>query len=276
MNTYRSILLHVDASSRSAPRVRFAQQLARAHGADLTAMYAVTPLMTRHASAMALDAGLAALLMTTDQTLRERARAMVEKTAASQVPQPRWLAGDGLAEAVFWRAAFCADLMVLGQSVPADEDDGGVDSDFVQTVVIESGRPAMVLPYIGVPSEFGRTLLVAWKETREAARAVTAAIPFLQRAARVHVVSFGGEGGAAGTPSIDAYLRLHGVSVTLHHEAAEPPGDMGDCLLSRVTDLGADMMVMGCFGHSRAREWVLGGATRTVLKSMTVPVLMAH
>ena len=75
--------------------------------------------------------------------------------------------------------------------------------------------------------------------------------------------------------NLDGYLRLHGVAAQWHHRGEEP-AELGELLLSQAFDLGADLLVMGCYGHGRAREWMLGGVSRTVLRSMTLPVLMAH
>ena len=119
---------------------------------------------------------------------------------------------------------------------------------------------------------------MAWKNTREAAHAVSAALPFLCRSERVHVVAWRDvdEEGETNAPlDIEQYLRSHGVTATMHRHQ-DRPVEVGDALLSMVADVGADLLVMGCYGHSRAREWVLGGVTRTVLGAMTVPVLMAH
>ena len=153
-----------------------------------------------------------------------------------------------------------------------------VPPDFVASVLSASGRPAIVVPFVGWTGPVGDTIAIAWKETPEAARAVHAALPLLRRAAKVHVLSWGDEGGATiggHALDLDGYLQLHGVVATWHRGGPEP-GNIADLLLSRVSDLGADLLVMGCYGHGRAREWVLGGASRTVLQSMTLPVLMAH
>jgi nucleotide-binding universal stress UspA family protein len=107
---------------------------------------------------------------------------------------------------------------------------------------------------------------------------VTAALPFLQRAKHVHVLAWGD----AGDPAVgghrldlDGYLQLRGVTPTWHRGGKEPEA-LGELLLSRVFDLGADLLVMGCYGHGRAREWALGGVSRTLLRSMTLPLLLAH
>lgn len=91
------------------------------------------------------------------------------------------------------------------------------------------------------------------------------------------MISWAGEEPAIGGERLDlrGYLKLHGVEATWHREGEEPE-ELGQLLLSRTFDLEADLLVMGCYGHSRVREWLLGGTSRVVLQSMTLPVLMAH
>ena len=181
------------------------------------------------------------------------------------------------AERAFSRQARYADLMILGQHEPGKEAQANLPPDFVQWVLIESGRPALVIPYIGALAPVGRVAVVAWKNTREAAHAVGTSLAFLRRCERVHVVSWGEEDDVeeSGPLDIEGYLRMQGVVSTMHHNMARPVA-VGEALLSLVADTSADLLVMGCYGHSRAREWVLGGVTRSVLEAMTVPVLMSH
>ena len=107
--------------------------------------------------------------------------------------------------------------------------------------------------------------------------AVQTALPLLRQADRVTVLEWGARESDCRGAALDigAYLELQGVQARLDRQAAEP-AEVGELLLSRAADLGADLLVMGCYGHSRTREFVLGGATRTVLRSMTLPVLMCH
>jgi nucleotide-binding universal stress UspA family protein len=121
---------------------------------------------------------------------------------------------------------------------------------------------------------------VAWNAGREAARAVTDALPLLTRADAVHVVAFNPDKGGADhgdTPGADIglYLARHGVKVSVAQQQNEELA-VGEQILSRAADLSVDLIVMGAYGHSRVRELMLGGATRTLLDSMTVPVLMSH
>ena len=272
MSTLKSLLVHLDASPASATRLAVARQLAHSHHADLSVVYAVTPAVLRYPAAFTAEAGFGVAMGDFDDEMRQRARELYEVPAANGLPQGRWQETSGVAEVGTCQAALVHDLMVLGQATPPPLDAGGMASDFVQTVVMDSGRPALVVPYIGVPSEMGKRVMVAWKGTREAARAVTAALPFMKHASEVHVVTFGDEP----TAGVLAYLSSHGIHAQASMEPHEPEREVGDLLLSQATDLEADLLVMGCFGHSRAREWILGGATRTLLQSMTIPVLMAH
>ena len=124
--------------------------------------------------------------------------------------------------------------------------------------------------------DIGRVALLGWKPTREAAHALAGALPMLCKADKVHVAVWNeGEGTSDGREEITRYLRAHGIAADVHGYGPESR-DVGEYLLSLASDVGADLMVMGCYGHGRMREWVLGGATRSVLRSMTVPVLMAH
>jgi nucleotide-binding universal stress UspA family protein len=219
-------------------------------------------------------------LVALDEERRARTLQAFDEAMTSPGPLAAWAQANNDVPMIgaFAQQALFADLLILGQHQSDDEAGRTVPPDFVETVLAASGRPAVVLPYVGWAGPIGETVAIAWKETAEAARAVSAAMPFLQRAARVHVVIWGEPGEpAVGGQQLDlqGYLKLHGVAATWHHGGPEPAA-IGELLLSRACDLGADLLVMGCYGHTRAREWVLGGASRTILRSMTLPVLMAH
>jgi nucleotide-binding universal stress UspA family protein len=149
-----------------------------------------------------------------------------------------------------------------------------------ERVTLASGRPILVVPYAGHFATLGQRVLVGWDASREATRAVGDAMPLLAAAEQVTVLAIdpqAGPGGHGELPGADISLHLarHGVKAVIERTvSADVP--IGDVLLSRAADLGADLLVMGAYGHSRARELLLGGATRTVLGSMTLPVLMSH
>jgi nucleotide-binding universal stress UspA family protein len=171
-----------------------------------------------------------------------------------------------------------SDLVVVSQVDPEGESE--IAADFAERVVMESGRPVLVVPIYGTFSTVGRTAVVSWNGRREAARAAFDAVPILQGCDAVHVTwldpprSLEGPDSLPGAELATALSR-HGVKVTTQ---ARPTGGLkaGEALLSHASDVGADLLVMGAYGHSRTREYVFGGATRTIFDSMTLPVLMSH
>jgi nucleotide-binding universal stress UspA family protein len=279
MNSLRSILLHIDASPRSAVRLQLARELGLQHEAAVTALYAVTPSFLESSFTQAEgSAELLRILEQMDADRRAAAKARVDREQGVGAPAMTWadLGNEPVIEA-FAAQAFFSDLMVLGQHDPNDPLSAGVPADFVESVLMTSGKPALIVPYAGAFADAGREALIAWKPTREAARAVAAALPLLQRAHHVHVVGWTTDTAKRPQGRLDlaAYLRSHGVEAQFAHHSLAPV-EAGAGLLSLAADIGADLLVMGCYGHTRARELLLGGASRTILRSMTLPVLMAH
>jgi len=146
--------------------------------------------------------------------------------------------------------------------------------------LIGNGGPVLMTPYTGKDVKIAENVLVAWNCTREAARAVKDALPLLTRARKVTVMTIGprpadGESPDASAADVARFLSRHGIHAETVFDA-NVAIDAGEWLLSRASDLGAQLIVMGAYGHTRLRELILGGVTRTLLKEMTVPVLMSH
>lgn len=273
MSTLKAILIHADASPQCAVRLKLGEQLALAHGATAVALYGATSSMTRYPMALAAGADMAPLLAEVDQ--QRRAAARQAYAASVDATRVTWIEGSGqpVAEAV--QRALVSDLLLLGQRGADENRDIDVPADFVSSVIIDSGRPALVLPHIATAPVALQRVVIAWKPTRESARALTAALPLLQQATDVKLVAFDeGSEAADGSGPVE-YLRLHGVRASFQRETALEH-ELGAQLLSLAADERAELLVMGCYGHGRAREWALGGVTRTVLESMTLPVLMVH
>ena len=280
MSCLRSILLHVDASARSVKRTALARALAEQHDAAVTALYASTPTTLSFPLVAAQSAAeMLPMLQQLDIDYRDNAKALFDRSNAAAARPFMWreLSGEPIIPG-FARHALLADLLVLGQHDPSDPTTVGVPADFVESVLLASGRPALIVPYVDTGPAFGQDVLIAWKSTRESAHAVSAAIAFLRKAQCVHLVVEDGEPELVeeSTTAVEAFLRAHGVQTPIRRHGAPRTAAAGDGLLSLAADVGADLLVMGCYGHSRARELVLGGASRTVLHSMTLPVLMAH
>jgi len=274
MQTPKSILLHLDSSERTVERMKLARELAEAFDAQVTAQPCTISALMRYPFAMEAAAEAVAIMQEVDRAARDKMHAnFMANCGGSQ--RLHWAEPESDGPLGFSRHALYADLMVLGQRDRNDPMHGELPGDFLPSLLVQSGRPALVLPYAGPIGPVGRTVMVAWKETREAARAVTAALPWLRPATRVHAVAYG-EDAQTSLQSLQNYLRVQGVPNIELHSGGNDDEDAGNKLLSYSAHLGADLLVMGCYGHSRAREWVLGGATQSILQSMTLPVLMSH
>jgi nucleotide-binding universal stress UspA family protein len=176
--------------------------------------------------------------------------------------------------AMFGAMARHHDLSVVAQSEPGDE---GIESLTIQSALFDSGRPVLVVPYIQKEGIKLDRVMVCWDGSRSAARAVADALPLLRRAGQVDVVTVERKerrNDLRGA-QIAEHLARHKVKVDLKSVVA-PDSETASVILSQAADTDADLIVMGGYGHSRLREFVLGGATRDMLGAMTAPVLMAH
>lgn len=167
------------------------------------------------------------------------------------------------------------DLAIVGQAEP---DKNSVDEVIAESALFESGRPVIMVPYIQkTPLKLDRVML-CWDGSRAATRAIADAMPLLEHASQVEVVVVANDRGKQDEipgADIGQHLARHGLKVNVARFSAGGI-DVADALLSHAADSGADLIVMGGYGHSRLREFVLGGVTRSMLRSMTAPVLMSH
>lgn len=281
--SYKTVLVHVDKSRHAAERLRLATAIAREEGAHLIGAAATGVSRYIYQAGMLGDgAAYTAHLEAHMDVLREQGKECLksfeETVRLAEVRSYESRLVDDEAGAGISLQARYADLVVIGQT-DLDEPNPATMPDFPEYVVLNSGRPVLVVPYVGDFSTFGKRALIAWDASVSSTRAVTAAIPLLRRADVVDVVVFNADaqGDAHGEqPGADIalYLARQNVKVNVVHKHTNI--DIGNSLLSAATDLASDLIVMGCYGHSRFREILLGGVSRTVLESMTVPVLMAH
>ena len=175
----------------------------------------------------------------------------------------------------FSRIARRFDLAIVGQVEP---DVNSVEAAIAESTLFDSGRPIVIVPYIQKAPLTLERVMVCWDGSRAAARAIADAMPLLERAGSVQVVIVASERGKYDQiegADMGLHLARHGVKVEVTR-IARGKIDVADALLSHAADSGADFMVMGGYGHSRLREFVLGGVTRSMLHSMVVPTLMSH
>ncbi|HUJ98694.1 MAG TPA: universal stress protein [Stellaceae bacterium] len=280
----KDILLHVDEAGGHEARIALAVELARTNSAHLTGLFAIEPISF---SALAAPGGPDFAAAEAFQELQrqhgavraglgERLGAAFGDAARRAGITSEWRVVEEDAASAMALHARYADLAVVGQSDPENPPAG---EGVAEAVLLGSGRPVLAVPFIGAAA-IGKRALIAWNGSREAARAVNDALPLLVGAEQVTVLAINPARGIAGEgnlPAADMALHLarHGIKAEASYTHSEDVG-VGDVILSRAADLGADLIVMGGYGHSRAREFVLGGATRTLLHHMTVPVLLSH
>jgi nucleotide-binding universal stress UspA family protein len=176
---------------------------------------------------------------------------------------------------LFGRIARRFDLSIVAQAEP---DIPGPEDTIIESALFGSGRPCLVVPYIQKAGLKLDRIMVCWDGSRNSARAAADAMPFLLRAKVVEVVIVTGERGKSEElPGADIakHLARHGLNVEINHIVASDK-DVANTILSHAADADADFIVMGGYGHSRLREFVLGGATQGILASMTIPTLMSH
>ncbi|NYH14192.1 universal stress protein [Paraburkholderia bryophila] len=272
----RTLLVHLDDSTHSTARTEFALELARRYDAHLIGLYLVCQDLTRPIFLHGEGAWMGAHEAQRDNNLKDaQTRFLAAAERAGLGAEWRAPAGPVVETAVLH--ARHADLLILGQY---DERDNAayVAHQFVADVVMSSGRPAIVLPYAGKVRSFAQSVLIAWDGSRESARAMADALPVIRQAKFVTVVTVE-TGPASGTLAgidVAAWLERHDIQAgfaTAPKVAGVPTGAM---LLNMAADRHIDLLVMGAYGHARAHERLLGGVTRTLLESMTVPVLMSH
>ena len=275
--SYKTILVHIDPQRRCAVRIDFALRLAQQHQAHLVGVHAIAPF--EPPGYVLAEMGPAIIEAQKHAAAAEMVhceRDFNKLASAAGFTNIEWrTAVDDPVDALTLHARY-ADLVVIGQAEPSGGSN--VPVDFPERLVLAAGRPVLIVPSAGKFPTIGKRILIAWNPCREATRAVTDSIPLLQRAEKVHVMAvnpIAGEHGSVPGADIGLYLARHGVRVEVKTDQGAEI-DVGNELLSRAADLDADLIVMGGYGHSRLKEWVLGGATRTILESMTAPVLMSH
>ncbi|CAM3658040.1 UspA domain-containing protein [Bordetella sputigena] len=276
----KRIALHVEKDQACAGRTLTALALAQRFEAELLAIYvnytwAHYPYGESVIPSAAYEVMLQQLAQEHDKCHMEFERCVADTGIATQ-----WRNPGGRPDETLPLHARCADLLVLSQAHERDTD-SIVDPYMVENVIMNAGRPVLVVPYAGEYTRIGSRILVCWDGGREAARALADAAPFLASAEEVLVLTLDADSDAMRSREtvpgdLQAWFRAQGYGDPrmLTRETAEL--GHGNAILNAASDHSCDLIVMGLYGHSRMREWVLGGASRDMLNAMTVPVLFSH
>ena len=277
--SYRTIVVHADRAANAEARIALAAAIASREEAHLVG--AAMTGMPRSMLAGRSYEGSGVFLADYPRRAEERVELALEQFKAMadrlgvQTFEARSSNDDEYA-GLCMQARY-ADLVVLGQAAADDDNEGSLLPDLPDYVLLNCGRPVLLVPRTGRFPTIGKRVMVAWNGSVEAAKAVTAALPLLRGAEQVTLAVLGNSADTLGeSPGADIalYLARHCVNVEVlrRPEAADP----GKAILSLAADFNVDLLVMGAYGHSRFREMMLGGATRTILATATLPVLMAH
>jgi nucleotide-binding universal stress UspA family protein len=273
--TIKAILALADGGSGTETTLRTALLVARNFSAHLEVLHVradpetMVPIVGEGMSGAMVEQVMDAMVKSVE-TRAKSARELYQRTCGSAGAAVAWREVTGREPETVAAAARLVDLAVLGRPDSADEAPMAATLD---AALFDTGRPVLVAPPKPA-SAVGSRIAIAWNGSPQAARAVGSALPFLKQAQQVVILSGGGQDGPAPASGLASYLERHDVRAVI--ESFTFTGSVGKAILDNAGRLGADLIVMGAYGHSRLREMMLGGATREVLAGATVPVLMAH
>lgn len=266
-----SIMVSVDLGPAAADRVQLAASLARRLSAELIGVAA------RQVQPPAHSTSVYAALQVTDAELARaqedlsRARVIFDRNVEG-LTRNEWRSDVADPSTYLARQARAADVVVVGRWGTPDPEPGYLGV-LPGPFVVEAGRPVLVAPP-GIECLRTGRAVIAWKDTREARRAVLHALPFLQGSDQVLLVAVGPEAQDDGLDDVADYIGRHGLAVSTHREGGDDAG-AGEAILRFVAREDADLLVMGAYGHSRLHEWMFGGVTRDVLRNTPVCCLMS-
>jgi nucleotide-binding universal stress UspA family protein len=282
----RDLVVLLDGSARDETKLAVAVELARRNDAHLTGLCPLEMLLPADMSfALGGYPDLWALPEFARQIESQaKAKAAVIEAGFRELLRREAITGDWALEtgpliSAVTRRALAADLIIVGQADP-ENPLPPVARTLVEDVLMTAGRPLLIIPYAGQFATIGTNALVGWTPTRESARAVHDALPVLATGAKVLVLTVettrGGEIEPLPTADIAEHLARHALDVSAARTVVSDGLSPADALLDYASDIQADLLVVGGYGHSRTREMIMGGVTRDLLHHMTVPVLMSH
>jgi nucleotide-binding universal stress UspA family protein len=277
---FKSLLVHLDDTQACAARIDLAIAIARAHGAFLTGLYVAGDIsMPGFIEQQISEEALAEIRRAMSEWAEDPVADFREKTQKAGLSFDCRVDHGREADIPSIVAAHAryADLVVLGQVNPERLPLGG--RHLPEHVALDCGRPVLMVPYTSAATRVGEHVMIAWNGGREATRAVNDALPILEKAKSVSVLTVNPPVPAGYDREQSAGLGLHlaryGIKVEVQQVEAGVVS-IADTILSRLSDNKADLLVMGAYGHWRLRELVLGGVTQHVLRHTVVPVLMSH
>lgn len=273
--TYKHILVHLDSGAHAEARLDSALALAKQHGAFLRGLFAQPDRNATSVIARRSSDHLEQSATHSEEMFRDKLQGTGLQSHWHALAHGEY--NHVIRETIVWSRF--ADLTVLGQH-DRSAGDNAVPEEMNEQVVLNAGRPVLIIPFAGKFPVVGNRVCIAWNAEREAARALSDAMPILKAAKEVTVITVLTQASTATVADsnrigITDHLALHGVSAEQTHFTVSDIGAM-DALLARTMDAGADLLVMGAHGHYGFPFLHRGGGTRHVLRTCPVPLLLSH
>lgn len=272
--------IHLSNDKFCEKRIDAGILLAKEHGSQLVGIYPTDGLTGYSFNDSIIPSDIRKTLRSRNQHFADEiTKLFVDKTAAADIKSetrtPRGLTEEVLA----LQARYC-DLLLMSKA-DNREGSGGLIPNLPESVVMAAGRPVLMIPNVGEIESIGDRILYCWDQRREAARAFNDASPFLSKCQELSILEIDRDDEALEKAAIkpedfvNYCLSLNYVQPTSLIKYSENIG-VGNTILNAASDIASDLIVMGAYGHSRMRQWIMGGASRTLLSTMTVPVLLSH
>lgn len=274
--TIKTILVLADGGAGTAATLQTAVNLARRFGASLDVLHVradvetMVPVIGEGMSGAMVEQMMGAMAQTVE-TRAAKAREAYQEVCEPAGVNATWREGTGRETDILANAGRLTDLIVIGRPDAETETPLAATLD---AALFDTGRPVLVAPSPAA-SSVGSRVMIAWNGSAQAARVVAGAMPFLRMAEQVLVVTVDDIGRSASAADLVVYLGKHGIRAT-HEALTADHQTTGARVLKHAAERKSDLLVMGAYGHSRLREMILGGATRDVLATATLPLLMAH
>jgi nucleotide-binding universal stress UspA family protein len=274
------IAIHLSNDNACSRRIDVGLQLAKEHGAEVIGVYPADGATGYFYDETVIPQDVRKVLRGRREELRHSVQKLFQERAAAEGVKAEWRTPDGpVDETLALHARFC-DLLIMSKAERVDSVTA-IIPNLAESVVMAAGRPVLMIPTVGRVPSIGHRVLYCWDQRREAARAFKDATPFLARAKELVILEVDRDERAyrendLRNEDFARYCTSLGYPTPQHLVKQSEDIGVGNVILNTASDTGSDLIVMGAYGHSRMRQWVMGGASRTLLSSMTVPVLLAH
>lgn len=274
------IAIYLSNDEACSRRIDAGLQIAKANNAEVIGIYPTDGVGAHYYDESIIPQDIRKVLRGRQDEFRDSIRKVFLERAEAAGLKAQWRAPRGNAdEALALHARYC-DLLVMSKAERVDSVTS-IIPNLPESVVMAAGRPVLMIPRVGQIPSIGQRVLYCWDQRREAARAFTDAAPFLKECKELVVLEIDRDEDLfrdcdIREQDISDYCVSRGYPKPKHLVKKSEDIGVGNVILNTASDMGSDLIVMGAYGHSRMRQWVMGGASRTLLSSMTVPVLLAH